>query len=75
MFISKKEYKFNEYIFPVPQNSHYYLNRIYGNDYMRVPKNMRTHDRLMLLRNVQGVYNMLENRISILKEVNKNFKF
>ena len=70
-----KEYKFNEYIFPVPQDSHYYLNRIYGNDYMRVPKNMRTHDRLMLLRNVQGVYNMLENRISILKEVNKNFKF
>lgn len=70
-----KEYKFNEYIFPVPQNSHYYLNRIYGNDYMRVPKNMRTHDRLMLLRNVPGVYNMLEHRIRILKEVNKNFKF
>ena len=70
-----KEYGFNEYVFPVPNNSHYYLNMIYGNDYMRVPKNMRTHDRLMLLRNVPDVYNMLENRIRILKEANKNFKF
>ncbi len=70
-----KEYKFNDYIFPIPHNSHYYLNRIYGNDYMRVPKNMRTHDRLKLLRNVPDIYNMLENRIRVLKEINKNFEF
>ena len=70
-----KEYKFNEYVFPVPHNSHKYLNMIYGNNYMRVPKNMRTHDRLKLLRNVPDVYNMLESRIRIMKEANKNFKF
>ena len=70
-----KEYKFNEFIFPVPQDSHHYLNRIYGNDYMSVPKTMRTHDRLKLLRNVPDIYNIFENRINILKEANKNFKF
>ena len=42
---------------------------------MRVPKNMRTHDRLKLLRNVPDIYNMLENRIRVLKEINKNFEF
>lgn len=70
-----KEYKFNEYIFPVPHDSHSRLNKIYGNNYMRVPKIMRTHDRLKLLRDVQGIYDMFENRINILKEANKNFKF
>ena len=69
------ENKFNEYIFPVPHNSHSWLNKIYGNNYMRVPKIMRTHDRLKLLRNVPDIYNVFDNRIKILKEANKNFKF
>ena len=67
------ESKFQKYIFPVPHDSHSYLKSIFGN-YMVIPKNIRTHNRLNELRGVPNINNILEMYIGILKEANKNFK-
>ena len=70
-----KESKFREYVFPVPNNSHSYLKKIYGEHYMEVPKNIRTHYRLSLIRDIPNIGNILEEHIKVLKEANKNFKY
>lgn len=68
------ESQFGEYVFPVPRDSHFYLKSIYGNDYMSIPKNIRTHNRLNDLRNIPNINNILEKKVNILKEVNNNFQ-
>ena len=70
-----RESKFREYTFPVPNNSDFHLKQIYGEGYMGVPKDVRTHNRLTLFRNVPNINDILENYIVILKEANKNFKY
>lgn len=69
-----KESQFGEYIFPIPQDSHLYLRSIYGNDYMSIPKNIRTHNRLNDLRKIPDINNILEKNVNRLKQVNNNFK-
>ena len=70
-----KESKFREYTFPVPNNSDFHLKQIYGENYMGIPKDIRTHNRLTLFRNVPNINELLESYIHILKEANKNFKY
>ncbi len=70
-----KESKFREYTFPVPNDSDFHLKQIYGEGYMGVPKDVRTHNRLTLFRNVPNINEILEGYITILKEANKNFKY
>lgn len=70
-----KESKFREYIFPVPNNSQSYLKKIYGEHYMEVPKNIRTHYRLSLIRDIPNINNILEDHINVLKEANNTFKY
>ena len=65
---------FQKYIFPVPHDSPAYLKRIFGDDYMLIPKKIRTHNRLNELRDVPNINVILEMYIDILKESNKNFK-
>lgn len=69
-----KESKFREYIFPVPHNSHLHLKKIYGDNYMKVPKNIRTHYRLSLLRDIPDITEILGKYTNVLKEANKNYK-
>ena len=70
-----KKSRFREYIFPVPYDSHSHLKKIYGNSYMKVPKNIRTHYRLSLLRDIPNIEDILEKYINALKNANKNFKY
>ena len=70
-----KESKFREYIFPVPNDSIYYLKQIYGNSYMEIPKDIRTHSRLSIFRDVPNINEIFEEYIVVLKEANKNFKY
>ena len=50
-----KKSRFREYIFPVPYNSDFYLKQIYGNDYMGIPKDIRTHNRVSLFRDIPNI--------------------
>ena len=70
-----KESKFREYTFPVPNDSDFYLNQIYGDNHMEIPKDVRTHNRLSLFRDVPNINEILEGYIVVLKEANKNFKY
>ncbi|MEE0024276.1 LicD family protein [Methanobrevibacter sp.] len=70
-----KESKFREYTFPVPNDSDHHLKQIYGNGYMGVPKDVRTHNRLNLFRHVPNINEILEEYVVVLKEANKNFKY
>ena len=42
---------------------------------MKVPKNIRTHYRLSLLRDIPNIEDILEKYINALKNANKNFKY
>ena len=68
-----KESKFREYTFPVPNDSDNHLKQIYGNTYMELPKDIRTHSRLSIFRDVPNINEILEGYIDVLKEANKNF--
>ena len=59
----------------MPNDSDFHLKQIYGEGYMGVPKDVRTHNRLTLFRNVPNINEILEGYITILKEANKNFKY
>ncbi len=74
MFPLKKS-RFREYVFPVPYDSHTHLKKIYGENYMKVPKNVRTHYRLSLLRDIPNIEVILEKYITALKNANENFKY
>lgn len=70
-----KESNFREYVFPVPNDSDFYLKQIYGKNYMEIPKNVSTHNRLTLFRDFPNINDILEDYINVLKEANKNFKY
>ena len=69
-----REIKFEDKIFPCPNDSDEYLSKEY-NDYMNIPKAMRKHDNMGFFRyntNNDEVFNKCLNK---LKEVNKNFDY
>ena len=69
-----KEVPYGEYTFYAPNNSHKYLNAIYG-EYMEIPQTIRSHSRVNSLRYEEDVKKVFDEDFKILKNVNENFKF
>lgn len=67
-----KEIKFEDRMFPCPNNPHRYMKGSYG-DYMSIPKILHRHKRMSMLRYNQNNDEVFEKIISIFKEVNENF--
>ena len=63
---------FNGQNYPCPNDSDYYLTKIYG-DYMDFPKVLRFHERLNSLRNNPDLEKLSKEFYLKLKEVNNNF--
>lgn len=69
-----KSIKFGNRVYPCPNNGKKYLEGIYGSDYMTIPKNVFNHGLYDALNERDDVYEVLEEHITILKNVNENFK-
>ena len=68
-----KTLKFENKEFPCP-NDENYIKSLYGDDYMRIPKNIKIHDFHARLMNTPNCNDKLIEHINILKEINRNFK-
>lgn len=69
-----KTLKFEDRYYPCPNDYRDYVKRIYGDSYMKVPKNAFAHGYYEYLSTHENVLGKLEDAISILHEVNENFK-
>lgn len=67
------EVTFNHHEFPAPNDTIGYLKETYGDSYLKVPKTVRHHDIVALLRPIDGIEDVLDRAIQEMKEVNKNF--
>lgn len=81
LFVMKKEDVFplktvpyGDYEFYAPNNSHAYLNSIYG-EYMEIPPTIRSHNRVNRFRYDENANKIFEEDFNILRKVNENFKF
>lgn len=69
-----KEINFEGEMFPCPNNYNAYLETLYGEDYMRIPKTIRAHGFFTKLSKTENIINSLKINVDFLKEVNDNFK-
>lgn len=60
--------------FPVPNDCDDYLKAIYGNSYLKIPKNVRTHGRTNKLREIENIMELFDEAIKTFREANKNFE-
>ena len=66
-----KRMKFMDKMFPCPNDYDTYLKTVYG-DYMKIPKSIRTHNRVTNFRYIGGAEEKFQHYIDILKEANEN---
>lgn len=64
--------KYGNYTFPAPNDADYYLRQFYGN-YLRIPKDIRTHGRANNFRHIQNINKTFERFIYIFKAANIDF--
>ena len=69
-----KKTKFEVYEFPIPNDSDYYLKKVYGK-YHNIPKSVYRHNRIDNFRHVQNADELFEECIDRMREANDNFKF
>lgn len=67
------EIEFAGYTFPCPKDPNYYLNKIYPG-FMKIPINLRRHDRIGLFNYNTNNDEAFTNCINLLRDVNKNFR-
>ncbi|MBR3114064.1 MAG: LicD family protein [Methanobrevibacter sp.] len=65
--------KYCNHVFPVHNNPDAYLTQVYGNNYMHVPKSIRSHGRVDNFRNRKDASAKFEEFLSKLKEANDKF--
>lgn len=58
--------------FPCPNDTHYYLNKLYG-DYMNIPKILRKHDRVKKFIHIENNGIIFKERLNAIKKANENF--
>lgn len=68
-----KKGKFENNYYPIPNDSDYYLSKIYGN-YMQIPKVIHNHNVMLKLRNISRILEAYDNQISKIQSINKNFE-
>ena len=64
--------KYGDYTFPAPKDSDYYLRQFYGN-YLKIPKDIRTHGRANNFRHIKNINKTFERFIYMFKAVNIDF--
>lgn len=67
-----KKINFGDKIFPAPNDTHYYLESIYG-DYLTIPKSLRRHGRVDWYRYNRDNDEVFTECITKLKDVNSKF--
>lgn len=68
-----KEIEYEGKYYSCPNNPHYYVSKIYGEDYMKIPPVVKYHQRLKILKkedNIKEKYNVLTSR---LRKINEEF--
>ena len=69
-----KPIKFGDKIFPAPNDTHYYLEKIYGN-YLAVPKSIRrNHQRVKMFRYLENRSEMFDECLEKMREINEKFE-
>ncbi len=69
------EIEFNGKSYPCPNDYKYHLEKIYGNDYMEIPKVVRRHKRVNKLKQLPDAEEKYEKYFKLFKEANENFKY
>lgn len=65
--------KFENRVYPCFKDTSYYLNVKYG-EYMKIPKNVQDHSFHYRLLTTENIYEILEENIKLLREINENFQ-
>lgn len=65
---------FEEEIFPCPKNYRYYLEILYGLDYLLIPQVVRLHDRANWFRDDEEISSDFKKYFKRMKKVNRKFK-
>ena len=68
------EVEFNGKTFPAPHDVPHYLEEIFGDTYMDIPKDPRTHDIISQLRKIDGIESVLDKAIMEMRKVNEDFE-
>ena len=72
-----KRVKFEDYYFKCPNNPDYYLNVLYGKNYMKIPNIIEHHDALSFIKQQFNSKEELDlafqENIEYLREINDNF--
>lgn len=66
--------KFEDKLYPWPNDEKEYIKSLYGENYMTLPKNIKIHDFHARLLNTPNCNEKLLYHIDILRKVNENFK-
>lgn len=66
-----KQIKFCNRCYPCPNDCNQYLKLVYGDDFMTVPKKVFNHGFYDALSSIDNVYNIFEEQIMLMKEVNE----
>ena len=68
-----KKSKFGVYQFPVPNDSDYYLRKVYGK-YHNIPKSVQRHNRIDDFRHVMNADELFDECIDRMRKANHDFK-
>jgi len=66
--------KFEDSTYPCPNNVKSYLQSVYGENFLEIPKIIYSHGLANRLRDVKNINTIYEKYISMLKSINENFK-
>lgn len=66
--------KFEDRLYPCPNNTKKYVQTCYGDSFMTIPQTIKNHGFLQHIERWDDVYDLLEENIDLLKEVNAKFK-
>lgn len=67
--------QFGKYEFPAPNNSIKYIRKIYGKKYISIPRRIPKNDKLLKLRGILNIEEILVSSYNELKKVNDDYDF
>lgn len=68
-----KEIEFEGKTYACPNDPHYFLSKVYGNDYMKIPKVVRFHGRMNVLKKQKNIEENFKNFSERMDKANSEF--